>query len=125
MEADVGRLLRLRTTIRSAIEDSKYSDGKGELLVKLFARTFAELRSVVGGDRSAELERLMPDHRFGGNETWRDKIDFENARLMLSTLAGWIDGLVEEAQFATRVAAEAEAYAEARVKAERGIGFKA
>ena len=55
---------------------------------------------------------------------WQDKYDFENAKLMLSRLAGWIDGLIEEGQYATRLAAEAEAYAEARIKADRGIGFK-
>lgn len=124
MEADVGRLLRLRATIRGAIEDRAWADGQGQILVTLYSRVLAELRSVVGQQRSEELERLMPDHRFGGNEPWQDRLDFENATLMLSTIAGWVDGLIEEAQFTTRLAAEAEAYAEERVKSERGIGFK-
>jgi hypothetical protein len=38
----------------------------------------------------------------------------------LASLAGWLDGYVTEA----RMSMEAEAYADARVKAERGVGFK-
>jgi hypothetical protein len=39
-------------------------------------------------------------------------------------MAGWLGGLVEEAQLQARMKMEAEAYATERVKQERGIGFK-
>jgi hypothetical protein len=126
MAVDVGRLMRLRGTIRATLEAAAdYGHSNGAVLVDAYQAARAELRATAGEDLGAELDRIVPDRSFGGNETWQDKYDFENAKLMLSRLAGWIDGLIEEAQYASRLAAESEALAEARLKGESGIGFKA
>ena len=45
------------------------------------------------------------------------------ARNYLGQLSGWLNGLVEAAQFEAKIHAEAEAYARERVKGERPAGF--
>lgn len=42
----------------------------------------------------------------------------------MRTMAGWLDGIIEAAQYQNRLIAEANAYAREKVKAERGIGFR-
>jgi hypothetical protein len=120
MTPDVGRLIRLRSTIRATVEAAERHTGKsGALLVGAYQAARAELKDVAGEDLAGELDRVIPDHEFGGKEAFQDRFDFGIAKVMLSRLAGWIDGLIEEAQYAQRLAAEAEAYAEARVKGAR------
>jgi hypothetical protein len=125
MTPDTGRLIRLRSTIRAVLDAAPEWEGgrTGEVLVEGYRAARAEIAAMVGDILADELDRVVPDRLFGGDETWQDKFDFVNAKLMLSQLAGWIDGLIEQAQFSSRLAAEAEAYAEARLKQERGIGF--
>jgi hypothetical protein len=123
MTPDVGRLMRLRGTIRATIDAAAdYEHSNGAVLVEAYQAARAELRATAGEELAEELDRVVPDRSFGGDEMWQDKYDFENAKLMLSRLAGWTAGLIEEAQYSSRLAAEAEALAEARIKEERGIG---
>jgi hypothetical protein len=96
----------------------------GEQMVESYVAVRTELRTVVGPELSAELDRIVPDRTFGGDEVWQDNFDFTNAKLVLSRLAGWLDGLIEEAQYASRLEAEAAAYADARVSHERRVGFQ-
>jgi hypothetical protein len=46
---------------------------------------------------------------------------FHEARTLMLAMVGWFDGIIQEA----RAGAEIEAYAAARVKEERGVGFGA
>jgi hypothetical protein len=116
MTPDVGRLIRLRSTIRATVEAAERHTGKsGALLVGAYQAARAELKDVAGEDLAGELDRVIPDHEFGGKEAFQDRFDFGIAKVMLSR----IDGLIVEAQSAQRLAAEAEAYAEARVKGAR------
>ena len=125
MTPDVGPLIRLRSTIRSLLSGAeKYESETGAVLVTAYQASRSETQGLVGDAMADELDRVAPEPSFGGTETWQDKIDFNKAKLALNQLAGWIDGLVEQAQYTARLAAEAEAYAEARLKAEQGMGFK-
>jgi hypothetical protein len=45
---------------------------------------------------------------------------YHSAKTLLASLAGWLSGYVQQA----RMELEARAYAEERVKAERGVGFR-
>ena len=96
----------------------------GDQLVESYVAVRAELQRIVGRELSAELDRIVPDRAFGGNETWQDNFDYTNAKVALSRLAGWLDGLIEEAQYTSRLQAEAAAYAEARMSQERQMGFR-
>ena len=62
----------------------------------------------------AEFEALFPQE---GSVFWRD------AEPRASAFAGWLRGAVEASVLTARIEAEARAYAAARVKDERSIGF--
>jgi hypothetical protein len=49
--------------------------------------------------------------------------DYRLARTICSALAGWLQGAIDAENLEVRIQAEAAAYAEARVRAERPIGF--
>lgn len=76
--------------------------------------------------RQADLEEF--DHLF---DEWTEKMPSTGnpipaaaytarAKEKLSALEGWLDGFAAEA----RMRAEAEEYPKARIKEERGVGFK-
>jgi hypothetical protein len=65
---------------------------------------------------SAELTALIPTE---------DEIFWRNVEPQASALMGWLAGVITAETFQIRLEAEARAYAEARVRAERPIGFGA
>jgi len=121
---DVGRFVRLVGAIRAAIDsaDPGLAAVAGNALAQTYSRLRAEARNLVPDDRRDELDRVCPEtlQATGGSRMLLQAARFNAARSALSILAGWLQGFVDEA----RMAMEARAYAEARVKEERGVGFK-
>lgn len=135
MSLDIGALLRLRNGLREALAATPAEQGSAwQGLVEAYEGLRNRASEVVGDDHADELGRLFPpliDRRTAGRDITRDpsalfvqqEVDSE-ARTRIASLAGWLNGFIEEAQFNLRVQAEAEAYAKERVKADRGVGFK-
>jgi hypothetical protein len=85
----------------------------GKQLNALLGEMRAQLRGAE--PEEAEFSRLFPHE---------EKIFWRDAEPRASALAGWIRGAVDAAILSVRIEAEARAYAEQRLKEERGIGFK-
>lgn len=66
-------------------------------------------------DLSGEFERLFAEER--------ERIFWRDVDPRASALVGWLRGVVAAESFQARLEAEARAYAEERVKAERKVGF--
>ena len=96
----------------------------GMPMVNAFRRFRAEAKAVIPPDKVAEFDAMFPSdvdiERANPRDDLLDRAALYNtSRLLLSTLAGWLEGFVREANMQL----EANAYAEARVKEERGVGF--
>lgn len=101
----------------------------GEAMASTYARVRSDVREAIPEQYLEEFDRLFPIaavqplgagrgaliHSPTAEAQW-----FNMARALLASLAGWVNGFVEE----SRMRMEAQAYAEARVKEERGVGFK-
>jgi hypothetical protein len=127
---DVGRFLRLQGAITSALAAVPVEQAAmtGEALPTSYTRLRGEAIDIIPAKVRDEFERLFPEHPFtrrGHTSGPRFAIETANraneARAILGTLAGWLGGFVAEA----RMKQEAAAYAQARIKAERGTGFAA
>lgn len=124
---DVGRFLRLQGAIQSAIES--VNDGQaavaGPAMAERYETLVVEARLTIPETELEEFDRLFPKRIEGprptgpGNMFGSAKM-FNDAKALLGTLAGYLGGYVSEA----RMQLEADAYAEARIKSERGVGFK-
>ena len=131
MGVDTGRLLRLRGAITGTLASTERGEGgrspfAGEALGDAYNRYRSELLSLLPDNSTirSEVEALCPAfseappgsrHDLFGHDAFTGK-----AAALLGQLAGWIDGLIEEAQMQMN----ATAYAEARIKDERSVGFR-
>lgn len=101
----------------------RIGDSRGYVQLTHIGRQLSEViervRGVVGGDErlSTEFAELFEDER--------DEMFWRDVEPRASALVGWLRGAVAAESFQARLDAEARAYAEARVRAERGIGFRA
>jgi hypothetical protein len=95
-------------------------------LVEGFTRYRDELLAVLDDvpELREELEQVCPPFTATAPRNRTDLFGFDaytgRATAALLQMKGWIDGLLREAQMEL----EAKAYAEARLKQERGVGFK-
>lgn len=126
---EVGRILRLKEAIRGAMDAlADKSATTGDALPDAYKRFREETLGAVGPEHREELERLCPtwtrESTAGDFRRGFDPIKAgaaaEEARALLGQLAGWLDGFVLEA----RMKLEAEAYAQEKLRAERGVGFR-
>jgi hypothetical protein len=123
MELDVGKLMRLRGAMESAIEaGAAMHFGEGSLpLQQAYVKLRVEAANAIPDGVREEFERLFPERT---PQVGAAIVALRgDAMMLLKTLAGWVGGIIEEAQFAARLHAEAEALAKERVKEERGVGF--
>ena len=130
MTIDVGRFLRLRGAIISTLAAVPVDQAamSGEALPTSYNRLRGEAIDIIPAKARDEFERLFPEdpltprRRTGGPNYQMETANRANeARAILGTLAGWLGGFIDEARMKQEVAA----YAEARIKAERGTGFAA
>jgi hypothetical protein len=121
---DAGKFLRLQKMVEAAASSAKESNAvmAAKAMQEAYNRVRGEVRETIPAARQEEFDRLFKSRLGGYGGGPRGEADrFHEAKTTLATLAGWLGGFVEEA----RLEAEVEAYAKARIKAERGVGFKA
>ena len=125
---DIGRYIRLQGAIRASIDAVPEGQAPvaGMAMVNVYRRFRAEAKKVIPSDHAEEFDAMFPDDVAIQRANPRDDLldsaaRYTGARLLLATLAGWLDGFVQEA----KMQIEADAYAQARVKEERGVGFHA
>lgn len=105
--------------------DDRSRKTAGTALAQAYRRFRAEARDIVLEEHRDEFERVCPDwappHRTRSLLSLMEGPSrvYDEARIMLGTLAGFLDGYVRE----TQINLEAEAYAAAKLKAERTVGF--
>jgi hypothetical protein len=76
---------------------------------------------AVGKDLQDEFEELFPMDEVPEN---KGQITTDAARVLLLQMAGWLDGIIASLTYRLQVEANATAYADARVREERAIGFQ-
>ena len=126
---DLGRLLRLKTSIAAAAQGDKVEPADAPSLTNGYRRMRAQVAELVGGaELEAEFNEMFPEiPEFQGSSGPgpRGLIDWHteattagtNAKRLLEQLSGWIEGLIEEQTLAERIQAEAAE----RVKQEKGF----
>ena len=128
MAIDVGCFLRLQGAITSTLAAVPIEQAAmtGEALPTFYTRLRGEAIDIIPVKARDEFERLFPEdpltprrYTSGRNYPIQTANRANEARAILGSLAGWLGGFVAEA----RMKQEAAAYAEARIKAERGTGF--
>lgn len=82
-------------------------------------RLYIQARAILGGPRAEELRLFV-----GVRNLELDEVHGFMARSTLAIFRGFIRGCVAELQAEAQKEANALAYAEAKVKEERGVGFK-
>lgn len=124
---DVGKFLRLQGAIESTIEGAKgkSSTQAGLAIEDAYVRLRQEVREAIPEEDREEFDRLFPASIDRVSRTLAQapprQVDrYGTAQTLLTTLSGWLGGYVQQA----RMQAEAKAYAEERVRAERGVGFQ-
>jgi hypothetical protein len=134
VQIDVGRFIRLRSTVKAA--STSIPKGQEAAAGAAFADAYRGLRAQVFETLPEplrdEFTRLFPDSVppqpsgdvRGGGPLLAQAAQANAGRSLLEQMAGWLDGVVESAEHEMRLEAEARAYAEERVKAERGVGFR-
>jgi hypothetical protein len=134
IKLDIGACIRLRNSAKEALASLPEDQGSAwRGLTSIYVQLRAQVASVVSEPQSAEFNALFPNeisvgaadnsiiHDPGAMFAQQDVAS--QARSLIGALAGWLDGFIEEAQFAAKLHAEAEAYARERVKSEREFGF--
>lgn len=125
---DVGTFLRLQGAVDGAIDASKAKNSTqaGSATEDAYFRLRKEIRESIPAEDQEEFDRLFPDTVIPSLKARSDAGPasaterFGTAQTLLTSLSGWLGGYVQHA----RLEAETRAYAEERVKAERGVGFK-
>ncbi len=124
---DVGKFLRLQGAIKSSLDAIPVDQAAvaADAMLTTYERMRSEVRDAIPKEHHKEFDRLFPAtiERPVNNPGGRLALiagRFNSARSLLGSMAGWLDGYVQ----AARMQMEAEAYAQARVKEERGVGFK-
>jgi hypothetical protein len=122
---DVGKLMRLRGAIQGALNSipTDQAPVAGRAMADRWRELREEARNVIPAEQLDEFESLFPGGPEGnpGLGLRGQAAMFNEARGLLGSLAGWLEGFIEEA----RLQAEAEAYGRERAKQERGVGFRA
>jgi hypothetical protein len=117
-EWDLGKFYRLKGTIEQAATSAGPADARHarEPFRRLYSRFRDEARTAVPSTLLEEFDRLFPEHN-GPSSGYMEA--FHEARALMLAMVGWFDGIIQD----TLAGAEIGAYAAARVKAERAVGF--
>ncbi len=129
-DLDVGRFLRLRNAIQGAMDaiDADSQARSGIALPEAYRRFRAQAAELVLEEHQQAFNATCPEWKeplggftHSGNpaEALRQSRYYNEARVLMGALAGYLDGYVAE----TRLNLETEAYARERARAERPVGF--
>jgi hypothetical protein len=126
MSLDLGRFIRLRSAIDATIAASEKSH-RG--LVSATDTFRDQIRAMLAGeaDLLAEFDGIFPKTATApgsGSLLIPPSDPYGPAKLALAGMSGWLSGLIEAAQAADQQAQNARAYAETKVRSERGVGFR-
>ena len=102
MEVDF--LLRIRSALEAAT--AQPSGRPGQPHAKAYPRLRAEVEQALTDDLRDEFERLFPSSLETTGQPWGKQ--GEEAIVLMTQLAGWLNGLVEAAILDRRIRAEAE-----------------
>jgi len=138
---DIAKAIRLAHMVRGAAEGTDPKGLAADALMNLWRQVIAAVDADVGPDDElrGEFETLFRSSETMEVEQYTppppttvlgyDPVAAENraykAHALLLSLAGWLEGIVAQARAREELMANAQAYAEAKVKADRGIGFRA
>ena len=127
---DIGRLLRLKSSIAAAASGGKVEPADAPSLTGGYLRMRAQVAELVsGGELEAEFEAMFSEiSEFEGGSgpgprgdliAWHTKATTAgiDAKRLLEQLSGWIEGLIEEQTLSERIQAEAAE----KVKREKGF----
>jgi hypothetical protein len=129
---DVETHMRLKAAIQAAAD----SIPEGQIAVAgsayhdAYDRFRPRVRDAVPEELHDEFDEFFPSEAKPGGVARRGGTlraagaSSNEARALLLTLAGWLQGHIDGALAEAKRNAEADAYAKERVKAERGIGFR-
>lgn len=127
MAIDVGKFLRLKGAIQGAMDAVPTGSAafSGTSLVDAYLTLRKETAEAIPEELAEEFDRQFKPSPFKAGSGMRSigagqAQTFNEARALLGKMAGWLDGIIQEA----RLEAEAAAYAAARLKEERKPGFR-
>lgn len=123
-DLEIGPYLRLRAAIEATINSipDESQTSSGSALPKAYKRFRNDAVRLIPDEDIEQFLRLCPEwtqplggvQKPGTHARW-----FNEAKALLASLAGFLDGYVQE----TQLQINAEEYAKAKVADERGIGF--
>lgn len=118
--------MRLRGAIQSSL--SSVSDGQAALAGGAMSEAYmtcrTEVRSAIDPDLWEEFDRLFLTSATSAPIGREGAARFNEARIRLGKMGGWLEGQIEYLKYTSQLEAEAEAYARAKLKREDGMGFR-
>jgi len=115
-------LIRLQATADALVQSARSAKGGSLQPLRAVGRQLEALAESIRDVLKAEDPDLARqfDQEVGGEVATPHAAD-----AAASAIAGWLRGVVAAEQVEAQLAANAKAYAEEKVRAERGVGFRA
>jgi hypothetical protein len=120
---DLGRVLRLQAMVEAIVNASSPQSGSKPLTVT-YQRVRGQVRNALPAQHQGDFEGLFPPDVAGHYDPLDDAEHDQEAPILLASLAGWLQGFVLEARTSAEIEADARAYAEARIQANKRLGFR-
>lgn len=115
-------LIRLQTTAEELLGSVRAWKGGNVSPLRAASDQIDALISSVRDVLLASEDRQLADQF--EREVAGESSGFHGADARASALVGWLKGVTQAESFEAQMAANAKAYAEAKVRAERGVGFQ-
>lgn len=124
-EAQIGPLLRLGSALDALFETTNAVEGSLDIedRVTIYARARALgilAIEYMTEEQAVTIQRILHPDFFDPEKEIKSSV---SARASLGVLRGYVRGCVNELQADAQMAANAKAYAEEKLKDERGLGF--
>ncbi len=126
---DLGRLIRIAHTVRSAMDavGPEQAATSGGAMPDAYVRLRPEVVDAIPAAMRDEFERICPQRGWGigvgtgGSQRSPMHVAsaYHEARAGLAGIAGWLEGYIAGEQAQQQIAANAAAYAAAKVESER------
>ena len=119
---ELATLMRLRGAIRGSLNGvpTEQAAVAGKAMMESYLKCRAEALTAIDSNLRAEFGRMFPTMIVSSGIGAEAAARFNEARASLGRMDGWLQGQIEYLKYEHQVQAEAEA----KVKADRGIGFK-
>ena len=104
--------MRLQGAIRAALDSIPADQAAlaAGAMIENYDRLRSEVRSSIPADKADEFDRLFPEKvpfpvNSPAGRLGREASKFSSARALLGSLAGWLDGFIQESRFWTEIQA--------------------